>query len=153
MTHLNCSLCRQSLLPDTRWRIPVDVCSGCGAIWFDAGEFGPYLRHADQRVGATSEFTLRPMRTGLPLVCPTCAKSSLTAWEARGIELFGCSHCHGVLLSVSQAARLRTPRGPHFSGPNPDPERSAHRAADTINAAGDAFNDGLDLLHLLFPQL
>jgi len=153
MSYLTCPSCTSKLLPDTRWRIPVDVCSGCGAIWFDAGEFGPYLLHADQRVRATSNPVFRPTRQTRRLSCPTCRLETLTSWEARGIDVLACSRCRGVLLPVSQVRALRNPRKPPPSGPDPDPERSSLRASNAIEASGDLVGAGLDLIAFLFPKL
>jgi hypothetical protein len=78
---------------------------------------------------------------------------TLSLFEARGIEVFSCPQCNGVLLPVSQALRVRTPRRPRPEGRDANPERSAENVLFAVDITGELIDVGFDAIVFLFPDL
>lgn len=77
----------------------LDECTGCGGVWFDAGELRAYA-HA-KVVGNLREGTLRHFfkaMGGDARRCPSCGSPALHDGETEGHAISGCDGCGGFFL-------------------------------------------------------
>jgi len=102
---MQCPKCGAEFESVTCEDIEIDRCSGCGGIWFDAGELEELrrLRGArsidvgDKRLGKRHNST-RNYR------CPRCAAQMLTMVDAAQshIEFESCGECSGTFLDAGE---------------------------------------------------
>ncbi|MBI5576319.1 MAG: rhomboid family intramembrane serine protease [Deltaproteobacteria bacterium] len=90
----------------------IDLCSSCGAIWFDYGEIreltGGRLNAAAETPGKSGTAISRMRAAAAVSRCPRC-EESLTAvdFQATGIPVLHCAACEGILASRESASGIR----------------------------------------------
>lgn len=75
--------------------LELDQCEACGALWFDAKEFGTYLRSPPEYVSTPAS---APEPANPTLRCPHCIHVPLEPREQRGATAHACGECKGVFL-------------------------------------------------------
>lgn len=90
----------------------LDICSACGGVWFDAGEFGNINRRGSRALDAVvaeEPLNLTPAKDpNGPLSCPVCSVP-LNRYHFAGttaVMLAGCEKCAGIYLSHDDLVKL-----------------------------------------------
>ena len=109
-----CPRCFSDLAAERVEGTELDVCPGCGGIWFNPGELA---RLAQGRPGVLAGLDSRhapppgarpPLELEGGLLCPVC-RLAMREFEypwAPGIRLDGCAHCQGVWVDDGELARI-----------------------------------------------
>jgi len=100
-----CPFCRGMMEDLTYEKITVDVCHGCGAVFFDQGELNAVAQeHVDIEAALSDAGTIRGARaSGRP--CPRC-RAGTTEVQAATFGLDFCRQCCGLLLSSDSIRAL-----------------------------------------------
>ena len=114
---MTCPECSGEMIETHTLGIRLNQCSGCLALWFDAGEIEEYARKlASESHGGTGKpHVLASVQkqfeadsSAVQIQCPSCARPALTLGMLRRFQLRCCSECHGVLASRTQVDRIRS---------------------------------------------
>ncbi len=110
---MKCPACYNNLSPLQVGSLVVDVCHGCGGIWFDAFE----LQRADEEKEAVGEALLKIKHDPRVVVdparkreCPRCAGVKLHRHffsAQRRVEVDECPNCAGYWLDSGELAAIR----------------------------------------------
>ncbi len=123
---MRCPSCRGLLVEESRAGVDVDLCPGCGAIWFDHAELRKFVP-GDRADLAADAFLVHE---GSEFSCPRCDDGPLETGAIGPLVGHRCAGCLGILL---RRADLEPLMGRSL----------ARRLADGGEAAIDLI-DGLD---------
>lgn len=112
---MRCPSCSSQLEEKKVNNLILDICqSGCGGIWFDAGE----LEKIDDTSENVPKEILRPIKNQNVVIdrskqrnCPKCSSSPLNnnAYnEQYHIEIDNCLTCGGIWLDLGEIETLRS---------------------------------------------
>jgi len=138
---MKCPVCDRALQSVSAGGITVEVCRGCGGIWFDNFE----LEKVDEAHEAAGEELLDIAQVAKPerdaarqLECPRCPGQPMMRHffsVKRQVQVDVCPHCGGTWLDVGELAKIRE----QFAS------ESARRLA-AEQAFTDVFDDELEAL-------
>lgn len=97
---LKCPGCRQAMGRQIAAPIELDLCSGCGGAWFDAGELRAHL--AERLSRPRLRLSLGRGGSPSPHACPRCAGQKLRRRTIQAVTVHVCSECRGVFLPAGQ---------------------------------------------------
>lgn len=110
---MQCPACDHALTPKTVGNLTVDVCHGCGGIWFDLFE----LKKVDEQHEAAGESLLDIEKDPSVQVdpsqrrtCPKCGDVVMMRHfhsVKREIEVDECPKCGGYWLDANELAQIR----------------------------------------------
>ncbi|HLK13279.1 MAG TPA: zf-TFIIB domain-containing protein [Fimbriimonadaceae bacterium] len=134
-----CPDCHGPMQPHGVRDLRLDICSMCGGVWFDAGEFGRLSRRGSRAVDSVMaeeppDITPAPAAPHQQL-CPVDG-NPLDRYHFAGsspVMLAGCSKCAGIFLSHEDLLRL--------DDRDRDLEHRSGRAMNVDEAAAVAFLD------------
>jgi Zn-finger nucleic acid-binding protein len=137
MTFTACPQCRTPLVPDARWRIPVEACPSCGGLWFQPSDLGPFLQHASKTRPAPLQRS--PSPTIPSLSCPRCSDITLrSVYAVGGARIQVCGQCQGAWIDLVEQRKIR-PRPRATIAPEPMIDTGFH-TSDLIEALLDMFS-------------
>ena len=108
---MNCPRCSKSTTPRRVQDVEIDVCDGCGGIYFDRGELN---RIAERTSGDLEYSTIHEERflhsdKFATTSCPHCVDVAMKKVEFlvhTGIILDYCESCHGFWLDGQELDRV-----------------------------------------------
>lgn len=113
MNPLKCPACFNALVSTQVGAVTVDVCRGCGGIWFDAFE----LQRVDEEHETAGEWLLQTDREKRVQVdphrkrdCPRCDGVKLKRRfysPRRQVEIDECPGCGGFWLDAGELEKIR----------------------------------------------
>ena len=86
--------------------IHIDVCSGCGGIWFDSGELARYVKQA-ARTRTESGNRLVVDKDQPVSRCPNCSMVEFVYADLGDLPLQKCRNCRGIFVTKSAFDTLR----------------------------------------------
>ena len=114
VAQLACPKCRQRLLDPTQVRgVEIDVCQGCGGLWFDHLELERVILADEDPIyprlekGIVAELGAKKAETAW--LCPRC-RHCLTTYaicSEPSLEVDVCEACHGIWLDRGELATAR----------------------------------------------
>ncbi len=152
MAAMQCPICTGAMDEEVRSGLAVDVCTVCGSIWFDQGEFdaaAPVLKGTEERMARwrrpVGECVVCGEDAGdaavhcdvpVHIPCPRC-RGGLAKIRTRTIRMEHCESCQGFLLEPEMVERLATrvaePDPPPPPPPEPDPPGLIESLRDLVS--------------------
>lgn len=127
---MDCPKCSQaSLSTEEADGLQVDVCSGCGGIWFDRGELHKALQMDGCAIAAFCDEVVDPDVNFEPGDCPSCGAGTtllrVQSARNRDVTVDYCGRCRGLWLDGGEFVQIKDGRGLG--------ERMAGAARDLLN--------------------
>jgi len=88
--------------------VPVDRCSSCNGIWFDARELSQLLVEDAKQVASLRRGSAKDEAGGRKGLCPRDASDLLRVYSAidRSVILDACAECRGIWLDGGEFDKL-----------------------------------------------
>jgi len=112
---MKCPKCDTESLSEFRVEgVPVDRCSSCSGIWFDARELSQLLAEDGKQVASLRRGSVRDEDGSRKGHCPRDASDLLRVYSAidRSVILDACPECHGIWLDGGEFNKLFAARVP-----------------------------------------
>ena len=110
MASLECPACWNQLVPTPVKDLTVDVCHGCGGIWFDAGELARVdnPRETGEVLLAIERDVSVGVRHDQARSCPRCeAEMDRRAYGPASVQIDECPGCNGIFLDAGELEVIR----------------------------------------------
>ncbi|MHB8637665.1 MAG: TFIIB-type zinc ribbon-containing protein [Fimbriimonadaceae bacterium] len=107
-----CPACNGAMIAHTVRNLRLDICSACGGVWFDAGEFGRVNRLGSRAVDSVMAEEPPDLKVApAPAVIQHCpvdgaALNRYTFAASTAVMLAGCPQCAGIYLSHDDLLKL-----------------------------------------------
>jgi uncharacterized protein len=115
MDAMKCPKCKTETLSEFAVQgVPVDRCSSCNGIWFDARELSRLLAEDGRHVASLRRENVKDEAGGKKGFCPRDASDLLRVFSTidRSVILDACPECHGIWLDGGEFKKLFAARQP-----------------------------------------
>jgi Zn-finger nucleic acid-binding protein len=109
MDVMKCPKCKTETLDEfVVHGVPVDRCSSCNGIWFDARELHRLLAEEGRHVASLRRGNAKDEAGGKKGFCPRDASELLRVFSTidRSVILDACPECHGIWLDGGEFEKL-----------------------------------------------
>jgi Zn-finger nucleic acid-binding protein len=109
MDAMKCPKCQTESLNEFAVQgVPVDRCSSCHGIWFDARELSRLLAEDGRHVATLRRGNVKDEAGGKKGFCPRDASELLRVFSTmdRSVILDACPECHGIWLDGGEFEKL-----------------------------------------------